>query len=159
MIYGPPIPYMECRNLVTGYQPHVLCGNLVTVNNLWFPHTLYGMWEPCNCQWLIPYTLYGMQEPCNGVSPTCMMWFFRSPIPVMDCQNLVTVNVSYCPHTLYGMWEACNVVPYMYNMIWMQEPCNCQWLLWSLYTLYGMWEPCNSLTYGPPYLIWNAGTL
>ena len=25
------------------------------------PHTLYGMWEPCNCQWLLwsPLTLYG----------------------------------------------------------------------------------------------------
>ena len=38
--YGPPkctIPYMEC-------------GNLVTVNDLWSPYTLYGMQEPCNCQ-------------------------------------------------------------------------------------------------------------
>ena len=28
----------------------VQCRNLVTVNDLQFPHTLYGMWEPCNCQ-------------------------------------------------------------------------------------------------------------
>ena len=35
MTYGHPIPYMEL-------------GTLVTVNDFWSPHILYGMQEPCN---------------------------------------------------------------------------------------------------------------
>ena len=117
----------------------VHCGSLVTVNDLWSPHTLYGMREPCNCQWLL--------------------WF---PLPYMECRNLVTFNDSYGPPIPY--MECGNLVmgsPYMYNMIWMWEPCNCQWLmvpipymeygnlvycqwlLWSPHTLNGMWELCN----------------
>ena len=84
------------------------------------PHSLYGMQEPCNCQWW---------EPCNRVPLTCTIWF--------ECGNLVTVNDIWSPHTLYGMWELCSCQwqepvtgsPHMYNMIWMWEPCNCQWLM------------------------------
>ena len=47
--------------------PYMGCWNLVTVIDVWSPHTLYGMQEPCNCQWLLwsPHTLYEMWEPCN----------------------------------------------------------------------------------------------
>ena len=44
-----PIPYMECRNLVTVNDsygppiPYMECGNLVTVNDSYGPHTLYGI--------------------------------------------------------------------------------------------------------------------
>ena len=74
------------------------------------PHTLYGMKEPCNCQWLmVPHTLYGMREPCS------CQWLLWSPIPYMECGNLVMGS------------------PHMY-MICMWEPCNCQWR-----------EPCNGV--------------
>ena len=47
----PPIPYLEC-------------GNLVTVNNLWSPQTLYVMQEPCNG---VPhmYDMICFLEPCK----------------------------------------------------------------------------------------------
>ena len=135
-----PIPYMECRNLVTVNDcygppnlilnagtlylsmtvmvPHTLIwmvGNLITINDLWSPITLYGMWGPCNCQWLFWFCmLYEMREPC-----VCQ-WLLWS-------------------HTLFGM----------------QEPCICQWLLWSPKPLYGMWEPCNCqwlLWFPKPYI-------
>ena len=33
------------------------------------PHTLYGMWKPYNCPYLmVSHTLYGMWLPCNGVT-------------------------------------------------------------------------------------------
>ena len=162
MTYGPTIPYMECGNLVTVndwtpipymecYGPHTYmecgnlvigsptcmiwfeCRNLVTVSDLWFPHTLYGIQELCNGS-----PTYKMHEPCN-----------RVPSHV-QCGNLVTINDLwspipymqwYGPPFLYGMWEPCNGVPYMYDIIWMQELCNCQWLMI------------------PQYLIWNSGTL
>ena len=128
---------------------------------LMVPHTLYGMWEPCNCQWLLwsPHTLYGMQDPCN------CQWLLWSPIPYMECRNLVTVNDSYgSPHTLYGM----------------QEPCNCQWFLWfppyliwnrylmapHMYNLmvpqhlqHDFFRTASNLTvkYGPPLTLYGTG--
>ena len=147
---------MECGNLVTVNDlcspiPYVGCRNLVTVNDLRSPifYLEYGnlvmgsphmynmicLWEPCNCQWLLwsPYTLYGMWEPCNH------QWHLWSA------------------HTLYEMWKPCNcqwlMVPLPYMELW--EPCNGvspTWVIW-------MQESCMSMTYGPPYLIWNAGTL
>ena len=43
MTYGPPIPYMECGNLVTVNDssgppvPYMECGNLVTFNDSYGP--------------------------------------------------------------------------------------------------------------------------
>ena len=116
LIWNAMVPhtYMECGNLVMGSPTCMIwfaCRNCVTVNDLWFPHTLYGI-----------------QEPCNG-SPACKIHepFNRVPSHV-HCGNLVTVNDLwsptpymewYGPPYLYGMWEPCNGVPYMYDMIWM----------------------------------------
>ena len=49
------------------------------------------------------------------------------PIAYMECGNLVTVNDLYGPPIPYVKCR--NLVtgsPTMYNMISMQEPCNCQ---------------------------------
>ena len=132
--HGAPISYMECWNHVTTNDlwspiPYMECRDLVTANDLWFPHTLYGMWEPCNNilhtyrMWkpfnfqrlMVPFTLIGMQE----LSMTLMM-----PKPYIQCGNLVTVNNSWSPYTLYGM---------------QQLSMN----LMASHTLYGMWESCN----------------
>ena len=73
--YVLPIPYMECRNIVTvndSYGPPTCtiwffrtmdCGNLVTVNDSYGPHTLYGI----GILWFL-LTLYG-----TGIvwSPSC----------------------------------------------------------------------------------------
>ena len=64
MTYGPPIPYMEC-------------GNLITVNDLWSPHTLYGMWEPDS---------YGLPH----------VWSDDPPLPYVE-------QVSYGPPHMYDM--------------------------------------------------------
>ena len=113
-----PIPYMDGRDLITIndlWSPitYMECGNLVTVNDLWSPyliwivgvlylsmtcgpHTLYGMWEPCNCQWLmVPQTLYGMWEPCIH-SMTVMV-----PKPYMECRNLLSVNDFGPPYLIW----------------------------------------------------------
>ena len=52
-----PIPYMNGRDLISIndlWSPisYMECRNLVTVNDCFGPHTLYGMQEPSNCQWL-----------------------------------------------------------------------------------------------------------
>ena len=81
---------------------------------------LESLWEPCSCQW--------------------HLW---SPIPYMECRNLVTVS-DMVPHTLYGMQEPCNcqwlMVPYTLYRMWDLVTVN---HLWSPHTLYGMWEPCK----------------
>ena len=125
MTYGPPIPYMDGRDLIN-------------INDLWSPITLYGMQEPCNCQWLLwsPYLIW-MQGNLY-LSMTVMV-----PIPYMECRNLLSVNDLWSP------------IPYMdgRDLITIND-------LWSPITLYGMWEPSNcQWLYGPPNLIWNVGTL
>ena len=95
--------------------------------------------------------------------PSFTIWF--------ECGNLVTVNDLWspylkcnlelsvtlmAPHTLYGMWETCNRVPHMYNMIWIWQPCNCQWPMVP-HTLYGMWEHCNWVL--PHVWCWNFVTV
>ena len=70
--YDPLIPYIECGNLVTGSPPHVCYdlneGTLKLSMTLIVPHTLYGMWKPYNSQYpMVSHTLYGMWEPCNWV--------------------------------------------------------------------------------------------
>ena len=40
----PSIPYMECRTLVMG-SPYMY--NMIFVNDLCSPHTLYWIWKPC----------------------------------------------------------------------------------------------------------------
>ena len=78
------------------------------------PHTLYGMWEPCN--W-VPH-MYNMI--CENLVTVNDLW---SPIPHMECGNLVTGS------------------PHMYNMIFgILVTVND---LWSPHTLYGMQEPCK----------------
>ena len=84
--------------------PYMKHGNLVTVNDLWSP---------------IPYM------ECGN--------FVMGSHPHAWCGNLVTVNDSYSPPIPY--MKCRNLVTgflHMYDMIWMWEPCNCQW-----------WEPCN----------------
>ena len=164
MTYGPP--YLIWMWEPCNWVPHMydmICGNLVTVNHLRSPHTICGMLEHCNCQWLLwsPYTLYGRNLVTGSLHPTpkCMIWFFFrtmqcrnlvtvndlwSPIPYTECSNLVTVNDLWSPHTLYRR-NLETGSHHMFDMIFqdnaMQEPCNCQWLM------------------VPPYLIWNVGTL
>ena len=107
--YGPPYLIWYAGTLYLSMTdghpiPYMEYGNLVTVNDLWSP---------------TPYMECG--NLVNGVSPH--VW----------CGNLVTVNDSYGP--LIPYMECGNLVmgsPHMYNMMWMWEPCNCQW-----------WEPCN----------------
>ena len=63
----------------------------------------------------------------------------------MDCRNLVNVNDCYGPPKF--IWND-------------RKPVTFSDCFGSSITLYEMWEPCNNLmTYGPPYLIWNVGTL
>ena len=71
---------------------------------------------------MVPHTLYGMWEPCNVND----LW---SPKPYMECRNLVTVNDCYGPP--YLIWNDRNLVSvndcYGPNTLYgMQEPCNCQ---------------------------------
>ena len=103
-----PIPYMEC------YCPSYLmdCGNLVMGS----PHMydMICMWEPCNCQWLmVPLTLYEMWESCNCqwlMVCLCLIWnvgtvsdSYASPIPYMECGNLVTVSDWWSPIPYMGL--------------------------------------------------------
>ena len=107
------------------------------------PHTIYGMQEHCNCQWLMvsPYLIW--KEPCNWIPPPNPQMYDTIFFRAMQCRNLVTVNDLWSLHTLYGR-NLETGSHHMYNMIFqdnaMQEPCNCQWLM------------------VPPYLIWNVGT-
>ena len=128
------------------------CGNLITVNDLYGPPCHIWNVEPCHSQWLL-----------------C------SPILYNECGNLITVNNSYGPSIPYMVCgKPCNGVSHIYNMIWMWDPCNCQWLMvpntligmWELsmthmvpLTLFEMCEPCNcKWLMVPPYLILNVGT-
>ena len=108
------------------------CGNFVTVNGLWSPHTLSGcanlmtgsphmynmicMWEPCNCQW--------------------HLWSLHTWWHV----GTLLLSMPYGPP--YLIWNA-GALQWGPPTCIMCKHCNCQWLFWSLHTLYGMWEPCN----------------
>ena len=153
MAYGPPYIILEYGNLVMGSPTCTIWfayGNLVTIHHLW-SHTLYGMWEPCNYQWLmVPHTLYGMQVLCN------CQWHI-SPIPYIECGNLVSVNELWFPHTLYGMQEPCNRVP----------TCTIWFACGNLVTVNKSYGPpipymeCGNIVIvndlWSPYLIWNVG--
>ena len=78
------------------------------------PHTLYGMWDSCNCQWLLwcPHTSYGMWEPCK------CQWLLRSP------------------HTWYRMWESCNCQ----WLLW-SPTCMIWWSPLTLYVIVIIWSP------------------
>ena len=73
------------------------CGNLVTVNDLWSPHTLYGMQEPCNCQLLLWSPLPYLEHVSYG-SPTCTIRFFQDSFkrgPLLILTKILGVDVVY----------------------------------------------------------------
>ena len=134
MIYGPPytlyectvndlwspIPYMECRNLITVLvtygpslfliwkalsmtygPPYMEC----TVNDLWSPIPDMECGNLYNCWWfmvpLIPY----MEGTVNDL---------LSPIPYMECGNVITVSDLWSP--LFLIWKALSMMygpPYL----------------------------------------------
>ena len=139
--YGPPIPYMECRNLII-WSPTCMiwffwtmqCGNLVTVNDSYgspIPYMEYGNLVTVNDSYGA-HTLYGIWEPCNWVLPHVQYDFFRT----MQCGNLVTVNDLWLPIPHMEWGNLVTGFPHMYNMITIND-------LWSPHTLYRMQEPCN----------------
>ena len=106
-------------------------------------HTLNGMWEPCNCQWLMVLpTLYGMWEPLTLND----LW---SPIPYMECGNLVTVNdlLSPIPYTECG------------NLVTLNDSHGLPHLIWNRYLMvphmYDLMVPLpymEQVLYGPPHV-------
>ena len=71
------------------------CRNLVTVNDLWSPHTLYGMWEHCNYQWLW-WSLLTLYRTVSYGPPTCTIWFFQDSFEGGPLQVLIRTftNIS-----------------------------------------------------------------
>ena len=64
-VNGLPLSHMECGNLAIGSHhmyDKIWMGKLLSASDLWSHHTLYGMWEPCNCQWLMvtPYLIWNV---------------------------------------------------------------------------------------------------
>ena len=165
MTYGPPIPYMECGDLVTWSPPHVWWDFLgqcnagsLQLSMTYGPPYLIWMWEPCN------WVLHMYDMICGSLVTVNQLW---SPIPYMECRNIVTVNDSYGPP--YLIWkEPCNWVPpphpQMYDMILFRTMQSR-----NLVTVNDLWSPipyteCSNLVtandlWFPPYLIWNLGTL
>ena len=78
---------------------------------------------------------------CRNLVSVKDLW---SPIPYMECGNLVTVNDSYGPPILYMEFGDLVTVNYSHG-----PPIPCM-------------EYRNLVTvdasYDPPYLIWNVGT-
>ena len=98
--------------------PHTLYGMQETCNCqwlLWSPHTLYGMWEPCNCQWLLwsPHTSYGI-----GIwwSPTWTIWW--SPhVCDMIFSGQLRKRSTTCPNNKAGkiLWNGRYLQSYHYG--------------------------------------------
>ena len=153
-----PWTYMECGDLAMGSSTCMIgfkYGNLVTVNDSYGP--TYLIWNVGTLQRSMILMVPIPYMECGNLVTINAWW---CPIHYVECGNFVTINGLWSPWTPYGMWGPCNGILHMYDLIWMWEPCNCQWLLWSHIPYMECGNPATvNNSYGPPYLIWNVGTL